>query len=114
VKPFGFLKPLAYWLIRISPFFYTLAFHWPFIDLYPPYSMREMALYALMGGSAAAIFAGFLKTHWVTLLLGAVVTGVSILLMLKPMPNLADQLPMGYLWPATAGILWMAYGNSRE
>ena len=114
MKPFGFLKPVAYWLIRISPFFYVLAFHWPFIDFFPPYSPRELALYGLMGASALAILAGFMKSHWVTILLGGGVTLSSMVLMLRPMPNLADQLPMGYLWPAIAGILWMAYGNSRD
>lgn len=113
MKPQAILTSFAFWAQRIGPFFSVLAFHWPYIDFQPPYSTREYLLFTLLFSTLAAIPVGFQRTDWLARFLGFCTMTAACLLMLKPMPNLAAQLPMSYLYPAVAGLLLLAYGNRR-
>jgi hypothetical protein len=109
-----FFQELTSWVFRFSLPIVPAWFHIDWLRLRLPASKNEWLLLGLLLSSSALALATVTGPTWISRAIAFVVVATGLGLMLYPLPNLAVQPPLTYLWSISMGIYFLGWPKGAK
>jgi len=109
-----FFQEMASWVFRLSLPIVPAWFHVDWLRWAMPATRNEWILLALLVSSSALTLASISGPNWLSRLFAFVVVGSGLGLMLYPLPNIAVQPPLTYLWSVSMGLFFLGWPKGKN
>jgi|694.fasta_scaffold108374_2 hypothetical protein len=104
-----FFQVLTSWVFRLSLPIVPAWFHIDWLRWIVPATKNEWLLLGLLLSSSALALASWTGPNWLSRAFALAVVGSGLGLMLFPLPNLAVQPPLTYLWSVSMGLFFLGW-----
>jgi len=104
-----FFQVLTSWVFRFSLPVVPAWFHLDWLRLSVPSGKNEWLLLGLLSSSSILALTSIMGPIWLSRGLAAMVVAFGLGLMLFPLPNLAVQPPLTYLWSISMGLYFLGW-----